>query len=152
MKLEFGKKYETEGGETRTVVKEKARGYTRFALLNPDTMEITTKLYPSLTELEMGLWITLAPIPPANEETVKSLRQKGWKVRVMHFRKRKYRRFSHSSRMSEKGGRTVVELTSPESKNGEGTAFCHPDDNYNKKEGVKIALSRALQDFTNHLA
>lgn len=150
MKLEHGKKYETRRGELRIVVKQKRGGdHLAFALLNPETMEITTQIYPSLTELENALYLTLIPTPPKKEETVKSLRQKGWKVRVMHFRKRKYKTFTYrNSKMSEKGGKTVVELTSPEGKNSEGTAFCHPDDNYNKKEGVKLALKRALA-YTN---
>ena len=155
MKLEHGKHYQTRRGEKRTVIKGMS---STFALLDPDKMEVTTQFYPSLEHLEDNLYVILIPVSSdtkdtkdteETEETVKSLRKKGWKVRVMHFRKRKYTPFSfRNSKMSEKGGRTVVELTSPEGKNSEGTAFCHPDDNYNKKEGVKLALKRALA-YTN---
>lgn len=87
-------------------------------------------------------------------ETVKSLREKGWKVRVLHGRNYsesiigKSRRFVQRV-LKAKGGNTVVELTSPNGKEFSGKARCHPNDNYNKKEGVRIALSNALSSIPN---
>lgn len=81
-------------------------------------------------------------------ETVKSLRQKGYKVRVLHNRVKEYPsnpmgKFDMQERLAAKGGSTVVEI-SYAGKHSVGTAICHPKDNYDKKEGVKFALSRAL--------
>ena len=75
-------------------------------------------------------------------ETVKSLRQKGYKVRVLHNRRYKGK---FSNEFEEKGGKTTVEIRSPEGTEISGSAKCHEKDNYNKKEGVRIALERALE-------
>lgn len=76
-------------------------------------------------------------------ETVKSLRQKGYKVRVLH--KRKYKN-PLSDNFEEKGGETILEIRTPEGIEISASARCHEKDNYNKKEGVRIALKRALHD------
>ena len=84
-------------------------------------------------------------------ETVKSLRQKGYKVRVLHIRNHEYTseplgKFDMMKQMSSKGGNTRIEL-SYVGLDAVGEATCHPKDNYNKKEGVRIALERALADM-----
>jgi hypothetical protein len=76
-------------------------------------------------------------------ETVKSLRQKGYKVRVLHNRRYKGK---FSNDFEEKGGKTTVEIRTPEGIEISASARCHEKDNYNKKEGVRIALKRALHD------
>ena len=75
-------------------------------------------------------------------ETVKSLRQKGYKVRVLH--KRKYKN-PLSDNFEEKGGETILEIRTPEGTEISESARCHEKDNYNKKEGVRVALERALE-------
>lgn len=64
--------------------------------------------------------------------TVENLRNHGYKVRVLHHRK------------NEKGGKTVVQVKTPDGIELEGIAVCSKKENYNKKLGVSIALGRAL--------
>lgn len=77
-------------------------------------------------------------------ETVKSLRRKGYKVRVLHNRRYKGKL---SNEFEEKGGKTTVEIRTPEGIEISASARCHEKDSYNKKEGVRIALKRALSDI-----
>lgn len=50
---------------------------------------------------------------------------------------------SYGTALRAKGGRTDVYVTDPEtSAEFYGYAKCHPDDNYDKKEGIKEALKR----------
>jgi hypothetical protein len=82
--------------------------------------------------------------------TVESLRKSGWKVKVLHYRSeescegRISSSHSKESRISPKGGKTVIVLDSPAGEHFEGVAACSSNDLYNKKIGVKIALGRAL--------
>jgi hypothetical protein len=69
--------------------------------------------------------------------TVENLRNLGYKVRVLHYRK------------NEKGGKTVIQVKTPEGIELEGTAVCSRKENYNKKLGVSIALGRALNGVNN---
>lgn len=71
--------------------------------------------------------------------TVKSLRQSGFKVRVLH-----RRNLLQDGTPSCKGGSTTVEITTPEGKDVSGTAKCRQDERFDRKLGVKIALGRAL--------
>lgn len=79
--------------------------------------------------------------------TVKQLRQSGYKVRVCHTR-----HYDNTVKLatgltkilSAKGGKTAVQITTPEGKDISGEAFCSKEDSYNKKLGVKIAIGRAL--------
>ena len=90
-------------------------------------------------------------------ETVKSLRQSGYKVRVIHKREYTYtsgpfftdKTIKKESRMNEKGGYTFVEIRTPDEKEYFGEAKCSDLDNYNKKVGVQIALGRALKKIQN---
>ena len=70
---------------------------------------------------------------------IEQLRKNGYKVRVKHFRR-------HSPSPETKGGKTVVEVRTPDGKEIKGEAICSPEDNYNKKIGVRIALGRALKN------
>lgn len=95
--------------------------------------------------------------------TVESLRKNGYKVRVQHFRPiyskldedeaaRKYDGglipYSRKSRVKppiySKGGKTIVEITSPEGVEMKGEAICSDKDVFSYKLGVKVALGRAL--------
>tara|TARA_R110000772_G_scaffold249530_2_gene363912 strand:+ start:62290 stop:62631 length:342 start_codon:yes stop_codon:yes gene_type:complete len=106
-----------------------------------------------------------------NNETVMSLRKKGFQVQVRHCRipdlnnkelylPTKSIDFLDSSRIkdlpdeyfdrefkrttSQKGGKTVVRIDK-ENIHLNGVAYCSPKDQYNKKEGVKKAICKALQ-------
>jgi hypothetical protein len=100
----------------------------------------------------------------SKEETVASLRKKGWKVRVYHYREEKeiWFKVNHTAYYTKetildpKGGRTEVSLITPNGRTSKGVAVCDKEDNYCRKEGVRIALERALknleeQDLKNHL-
>ncbi len=88
-------------------------------------------------------------------ETVASLRKKGWKVRVYHYREEKEILFkvSHTAYYTKetildpKGGRTEVSLITPDGRTSKGIAVCDKQDNYCRKEGVRIALERALKNL-----
>lgn len=69
--------------------------------------------------------------------TVRELRSKGYKVRVLHFRPKD---------ISNLGGYTVVQIRTPDGQEIEGKAICSNKENYNKKLGVKIAVGRALKN------
>ncbi len=71
--------------------------------------------------------------------TVESLRKKGYKVRVHH-----YRKHGEQSSPTSCGGKTVVEITTPDGITLVGKARCNRKENYNKKLGVRIALGRAM--------
>jgi hypothetical protein len=94
--------------------------------------------------------------------TVHELRKKGYKVRVIHVREDVYKLLkeeveeSYSYRYfltylgkSATGGKTVVEISTPDDQNVFGISYCHPKENYNKKEGVKYALEKALQKISH---
>lgn len=109
------------------------------------------------------------------KDTVLTLRRKGIKVRVTHERRFVYPQvkdtYLHHAKvdnillwadrnakygnnftfvekvfpeMSATGGKTTVEIT-VDGKNYVGFALCSNKENYNKRRGVKIALSRALK-------
>lgn len=87
-------------------------------------------------------------------ETVKSLRQKGHKVRVLHGRRTKVGGLfcaSGKTGVCEKGGMTRLEITTKNGYELVGEAFCSEHDNYNKKIGVRIALDRAVEQFKDIL-
>lgn len=94
--------------------------------------------------------------------TVHELRKKGYKVRVIHVREKVYKLSkvelrggydyfysTHYLGESAKGGKTIVEVTMPDGRDFYGIAYCHPKDNYNKKQGVKQALARAFQQLSH---
>lgn len=80
-------------------------------------------------------------------ETVRSLRQKGYRVRVFHTRpyKKVIDEETPPGLFEECGGSTEVQIFNS---SGDwvttGTARCSFKENYDKKKGVRIALGRAL--------
>jgi len=79
--------------------------------------------------------------------TIKQLRQKGYKVRVMHTRHyiSRQRIGGVSSEVSNFGGLTKIELTTPDMiTTVVGESECSPQDNFNRRLGNSIALGRAL--------
>lgn len=72
--------------------------------------------------------------------TVHDLRKAGYKVRVLHFRRRD-ERFLNDVYLP-KGGETVLQVTTPEGYNYESRARCSDKERYNKRVGVQIALGR----------
>lgn len=102
--------------------------------------------------------------------TIKSLRQSGYKVRVLHDRYTQPLKDeigtieSHLSHLAEarkngfdvapKGGKTIIEVTVPQGSGilpttVTGVAECNLVDNYCKRTGINIALGRAIKQFTN---
>lgn len=81
--------------------------------------------------------------------TVQELRQSGYRVRVIHRRNYTEREtFGGTTEViSEKGGSTQVDITTPDGVNTTGYANCCSIDNYNRKIGVLIALGRALKEL-----
>lgn len=91
--------------------------------------------------------------------TVKSLRQSNYKIRISHCRNvnlkakknddmsltRLYKELNEP--ITAKGGKTIVELTF-NGKNARGEALCSIGDGYNRKLGVQVALGRALNQLT----
>lgn len=71
--------------------------------------------------------------------TVEELRKSGYKVRVHHHRR------SSVDGVNSRGGKTVVEVTTPDGKTLYGYARCSRKENFNKRLGVRIALGRALK-------
>ena len=85
------------------------------------------------------------------QPTIKTLRQSGYKVRVIHARV--YKPFKKISgtyyEMSARGGSTTVQITTPDKQyNVEGVAECSDKDNFSKKTGNFIAVGRALKQLT----
>lgn len=87
--------------------------------------------------------------------TVRELRNKGYKVRVLHSRLYNgHHKWQVGSRDNAgysgrpidpdaKGGSTEIVIDSPDGKRYHGTAICSKKENYNKKMGVRIALGRS---------
>lgn len=81
-------------------------------------------------------------------ETVKSLRQSGYKVRVIHTRKTKTikKMDGEYEEVQPKGGKTRIELTNPDkSITVSAEAICSDEDAFNHKIGNQIALGRAYK-------
>lgn len=82
--------------------------------------------------------------------TIKNLRRRGWKVRVLHQRGYFLRNKMDgtSSEVCAKGGNTEIQLTSPDKAiNVSGKAVCSEKENYNRKVGNSIALGRAWKEY-----
>lgn len=103
-------------------------------------------------------------INPKNPPTVEQLRRNGYKVRIQHFR---YNRpdyigeipkplhekviKSHGlhpqlkinpSNIHVKGGRTIMEITTPTGRDYSVESVCHINDNFNRRRAVKMCLGR----------
>lgn len=99
-----------------------------------------------------------APQPP--ERFVETLRARGIKVRVQHFRwldlpygeelsrvskhERKTRGKGNVFEIFQNGGETHVSVQLPDGREAKGVAVCSTADQYRKKLGVFIAAKRAL--------
>ena len=84
------------------------------------------------------------------QETVKSLRQKGYKVKCFHTRNipdllSEGNTNYNYELFDAKGGKTEVQLIDPNGIKASGEAKCSNKENYCRKTGVKIALGRALK-------
>ena len=79
-------------------------------------------------------------------KTIKELRQSGNKVRVLHTRNILYQQKIDGSVkvFSPKGGKTTIEITTPDGKNVIGHSKCSEKETWNRKLGNSIALGRAL--------
>jgi hypothetical protein len=69
--------------------------------------------------------------------TVHDLRKRGFKVRVFHHRDTCF------GVVLQNGGVTHVTITDPLGATREGFADCSPNDQFNRKLGLRIALGRA---------
>lgn len=105
------------------------------------------------------------------QETVESLRKKGFRVSVKHFRKIRYvdglkikeilanRREAvenynlHNLEVIQgiqaKGGMTEVHIEAPDGFCCYGVAHCVETDSYNRREGRELALNRAIEQLNN---
>lgn len=86
--------------------------------------------------------------------TVKSLRQKGWKVRVLHKRNHFLQdpMDINSGVICAKGGETEIQLTSPcKELDVSGKAVCSLKENFNRRVGNSIALGRAWAKVPDEL-
>ena len=86
--------------------------------------------------------------------TVQELRNKGYKVKVLHNRLYNgYHKWQVGASAAKynygpidpdaKGGSTQVIIDSPNGEHFQGLAICSNKENYNKKMGVRIALGRS---------
>lgn len=71
--------------------------------------------------------------------TVDTLRKSGFKIKVYHHRK------MNTEGINARGGKTVVEVTTPDGNNFVGISRCSRKENFNKRLGVMIALGRAMK-------
>jgi len=108
----------------------------------------------SLSRSVAGLWLEETALHLQEKDfqplplSVKRLRREGWKVRVLHCRL--YNVVNGEFFPTAKGGNTRIQLTTPSGEDFYGDAVCHPLENYNKKEGVRIALERAYELAKNN--
>ena len=85
-------------------------------------------------------------------KSIKELKKEGYRTFVKHdrgYRHVKSVKMDGGSKkkvIKEKGGTTVVALIDPKGLLHVGVAHCNVADNYNKKLGVQIALTRALKN------
>jgi hypothetical protein len=84
-----------------------------------------------------------------NPPSIHEMRKIGWKVRVIHGYvqdlKKTLNDFDLISKLSYRY--TRIEITSPEYLHGYGESFCSNKDQYNRKIGNRIALSRAIKNY-----
>jgi hypothetical protein len=86
-----------------------------------------------------------------NTPTIHQLRRAQWKVRVIHGVTNHNLPYGpRSSKTQEPLSErfTRIELTSPEGKDSTGIAYCSKQDQWNRKLGNRIALGRALKNYS----
>lgn len=84
------------------------------------------------------------------QPTIKQLRQRGYKIRVLHTRHQNpvQKLMGKAFELSPHGGSTTIELTTPDKQyNVFGKSVCSLEDNFNRKVGNSIALGRALKQL-----
>ena len=84
-------------------------------------------------------------------QTIEQLRKSNYKVRVIHYRTIQHRskfvaqrEIASYEQIMPKGGKTRIELRSPDGIETFGEAICSNEDTFNRKLGNKIALGRAM--------
>lgn len=77
-----------------------------------------------------------------NRMTIEELRKSGYKIRVHHHRK------AGTEGINARGGKTVVEVTTPDGTTLVGMSRCSRKENFNKRMGVRIALGRAMSSLS----
>ena len=90
-------------------------------------------------------------------KTIYQLRKEGYKIRVTISRYYKNgifasnfeaRQIGHDTKyLSGKGGKTMIELTTPNGKTLTGESYCSKNDNFCRKIGNSIALGRILKQL-----
>jgi hypothetical protein len=81
-----------------------------------------------------------------NNKTIHQLRQQGYKVRVYHERDTiDVMTISGINKfLNARGGKTKIELTTPEGETSIGESRCSEKENFCRRVGCSIALGRAL--------
>lgn len=86
-----------------------------------------------------------------NSAVIEALRAEGKVVRIRHQRNHRMVWVDYSdgikmrvNDLDPRGGKTVVEVISPDGTGTIGVAKCYHKDAYSKKIGVKLALDKAL--------
>ncbi len=95
--------------------------------------------------------INTIDIHSRNTPTIHQMRRAGWKVRVIHGFTNNNLPFAPVSTKNKQplsDRFTRIELTSPESKDCTGIAYCSKEDQWNRKLGNRIALGRALKNYS----
>lgn len=110
----------------------------------------------------LGPVVQVKPAPQPPEQFVETLRARGIKVRVQHYRwvsdssaqrfgwelarvsKFDRKRSGHAPFIGQNGGETHVSVQLPDGREAKGVAVCSTADLYNKRLGVWIAAKRAL--------
>lgn len=117
------------------------------------------------TNIKQNFKETNEDVLPENIETIASLREKGYRVRVYHYRvengilnryKAKKIQYNYKEFLrpqhdiagcyrSPVGGKTSIRVTSPDGRESVGVAVCSIKDQFNRKIANEIALKRALE-------
>lgn len=110
----------------------------------------------------VGPIVRVKPAPQPPERFVETLRQRGIKVRVQHYRwviprntlslsfelarvsKYERKRSGRAPLIGQNGGETHVSVQLPDGREAKGVAKCSTADPYNKRLGVWLAAKRAL--------
>ena len=96
--------------------------------------------------------------PPSNTPLINSLKEKGYKIKIRHFRPivknhveqhMPYsRRLKGSGKVQGFGGLTIVALTNETGDLYVGQAICNKKDNFCYKEGTRRAIEDALGEMS----
>jgi hypothetical protein len=81
-----------------------------------------------------------------NNTTIQELRKCGWKVAVMHGTD--VRHDKNNMQINDTHITHII-ITDYQGNHAQGFSYSHPQDNYNRKLGNKIALGRAMKNWEN---